>query len=306
MAQNELQNVDLNLRQIFKTIWHGKYFIAFAVLSSLVLLSVYLRKTEPEYTVSMTIKPVVTSLNTSSAANFSTLSSIAGINIGNEELTDFKQFEIMLKTEEIAEKLFEDQKYVKSMFGSEWDQIEKKYRQPKLSALSKIKNILKRILTGSPQNTYIEPNPSRLAIQINKLISIKAEKSGLLFMEAESANPFKAILTMMKLIETTDLSMKKKFIAQGNQALSFYYKKITNARSKEHRAALAKLIAREEQKLMLATRDGAFVAEVMSGPKTSLYPTKPDISKLIAMYIILSFIAATALILIKANLFEDV
>ena len=170
MAQNELQNVDLNLRQIFKTIWHGKYFIAFAVLSSLVLLSVYLRKTEPEYTVSMTIKPVVTSLNTSSAANFSTLSSIAGINIGNEELTDFKQFEIMLKTEEIAEKLFEDQKYVKSMFGSEWDQIEKKYRQPKLSALSKIKNILKRILTGSPQNTYIEPNPSRLAIQINKLI----------------------------------------------------------------------------------------------------------------------------------------
>ena len=102
MAQNELQNVDLNLRQIFKTIWHGKYFIAFAVLSSLVLLSVYLRKTEPEYTVSMTIKPVVTSLNTSSAANFSTLSSIAWINIGNEELTDFKQFEIMLKTEEIA------------------------------------------------------------------------------------------------------------------------------------------------------------------------------------------------------------
>ena len=134
---------------------------------------------------------------------------------------------------------------------------------------------------------------------------MKTEKSGIVYFESESSNPIRARLLMIKLIEATDQSLKKKFITQGNQALLFYHEKILKARSKEHKVALAKLIAAEEQKLMFASRDAAFVAEILSGPKVSLYPTKPNPSKLIAMSIILGFVASCMLILIRANLFKE-
>ncbi len=82
--------------------------------------------------------------------------------------------------------------------------------------------------------------------------------------------------------------------------MQFYQIKISKARSQEHREILATLIAKEERKLLLATREGPFVAEILTGPNTSLYPTSPKTHFILIFSILLGGFLSCGLILIRS------
>ena len=70
----------------------------------------------------------------------------------------------------------------------------------------------------------------------------------------------------------------------------FYKQKISSARSREHREALAQLIAKEERKLMLASSSKYFTAEPIMKPTVSLYPTSPNPKMELAISLLLGLI----------------
>lgn len=109
-----------------------------------------------------------------------------------------------------------------------------------------------------------------------------------------------AAYLLQKLVVETDNMLKEDYIKSGTQALAFYQDKIGRARSQEHREALAKMIASEEQKQMLASRDGPFVAEVIMGPATSLTPTSPKSSLVLALSIVLGLFFGMAVVVVRS------
>ena len=81
--------------------------------------------------------------------------------------------------------------------------------------------------------------------------------------------------------------------------MGFYQSKLAKARAREHREALAKLIAQEDQKLMLASKGSFFVAKPLTEPTVSLDPTSPKASLILALSIVLGGFFAAALVLIR-------
>jgi hypothetical protein len=108
---------------------------------------------------------------------------------------------------------------------------------------------------------------------------------------------------MLNVIErvssATDSLLKERFVATSEKTMGFYQQKLAAARAREHREALAKLIAQEDQKLMLASKGSYFVAEPLTTPSVSLYPTSPKSSLILALSVVLGGFFGAALVLIR-------
>ena len=299
----ELQDDEIDLRELFAALWDGKLLIFIVTCAVFLFSSAYLHVAERSYTVSVTLRP--TEEQSSGGGNLGGLgglASLAGVQLPSGGATEFITFQAMLKSQEVASRLFADESLIRQLFAGEWDESRKSFLQPIPSTLGNVKRLLKPLLTGEGQGAYIAPNAARLA-QLASNLSVSNDKnSGMLKLSMESANPELASDLMMALIRETDGFLKERFVVSGSEALQFYQQKISKARSREHREALAKLIATEEQKLMLATREGPFVVEIMMGPDQSLRPTSPKNSLVLSLGLVLGLFLGTAVVLLRKAL----
>jgi len=300
MQENQNYDDEVDLKELLSVLWRGKYFIIIFTMISLAAGSLYLRSLNSKYSVSILLAPVQEEQSKPNFGNLGGLASLAGISLPTGNASDFAKYEIMLKTQEISTLVFKEQNLVQALFSKEWDNTQQIFRAPKQNRTTPIKNYVKELLTGRPPKEYTEPSPARLTRFINGNISIGLDKkTQYLNLSAESSNPELLTKLLVSMIKNTDELFKKKFIKQANDAVQFYQIKISKARSQEHRQILATLIAKEERKLLLATRDGPFVAEILTGPNTSLNPTSPKASLILALSILLGGFLSCGLLLIR-------
>ena len=296
----ELQDDEIDLRELFAALWDGKLLIFIVTCAVFLFSSAYLHVAERSYTVSVTLRP--TEEQSSAGGNLGGLgglASLAGVQLPSGGATEFITFQAMLKSQEVASRLFADENLIQRLFAGEWDESRKSFLQP-ITTLGNVKRMLKPLLTGEGQSAYIAPNAARLAKTLAEDLSVSEDQtSGMLKLSMESAKPKLASDLMLALIRETDGFLKERFVISGSDALRFYQQKISKARSREHREALAKLIATEEQKLMLATREGPFVVEIMMGPDQSLRPTSPKSSLVLALGLVLGLFLGAAVVLLR-------
>ena len=296
----ELQDDEIDLRELFAALWDGKLLIFIVTCAVFLFSSAYLHVAERSYTVSVTLRP--TEEQSSGGGNLGGLgglASLAGVQLPSGGTTEFITFQAMLKSQEVASRLFADENLIQRLFAGEWDESRKSFLQP-ITTLGNVKRMLKPLLTGEGQSAYIAPNAARLAKTLAEDLSVSEDQtSGMLKLSMESAKPKLASDLMLALIRETDGFLKERFVISGSDALRFYQQKISKARSREHREALAKLIATEEQKLMLATREGPFVVEIMMGPDQSLRPTSPKSSLVLALGLVLGLFLGAAVVLLR-------
>ena len=298
---DELQDDEIDLRELFAALWDGKLLIFIVTCAVVLFTSAYLHISERSYTVSVTLRP--TEDQSSAGGNLGGLgglATLAGVQLPSGGATEFITFQAMLKSQEVASRLFADENLVQRLFAGEWNEGRKSFLRPAPSTLGNVKRLLEPLLTGEGQGAYVAPNAARLAEKITGAVSVSGDKtSGMLKLSIESSKPKLASDLLLALIRETDGFLKERFVISGSEALQFYQQKIAKARSREHREALAKLIATEEQKLMLATRDGPFVVEIMMGPDQSLRPTSPKSSLVLALGLVLGLFLGAAVVLLR-------
>ena len=93
--------------------------------------------------------------------------------------------------------------------------------------------------------------------------------------------------------------MRQRYIDFSTEPLAFYKEKLSTARSREHREALAELISTEEQKLMFASRGKYFIAEPYINPSVSLYPITPNSKLILALSLVMGLFLGAALVLMR-------
>ncbi|MGA0315962.1 MAG: hypothetical protein ACO3MJ_11325, partial [Alphaproteobacteria bacterium] len=114
-----------------------------------------------------------------------------------------------------------------------------------------------------------------------------------------TTKPNLIIKVMAQTAIETDRLLKARFIQSSEKTMSFYQAKISQARAREHREALAKLIAAEDQKLMLVSKGEYFVAKPVTVPAVSLEPTSPKYSLVLALSVVLGSFLGAALVLFR-------
>ncbi|MDB2501787.1 Wzz/FepE/Etk N-terminal domain-containing protein [Paracoccaceae bacterium] len=300
----ELQDDEIDLRELFAALWDGKLLIFIVTCAVFLFSSAYLHVAERSYTVSVTLRPTEEQSsggdNLGGLGGLGGLASLAGVQLPSGGATEFITFQAMLKSQEVASRLFADENLIQRLFADEWDESRKSFLQPIPSTLGNVLRLLEPLLTGEGQGAYIAPNAARLAQKLSSDLSVSEDKtSGMLILSMESAKPKLASDLMLALIRETDGFLKERFVISGSDALQFYQQKISKARSREHREALAKLIATEEQKLMLATREGPFAVEILMGPDQSLRPTSPKSSLVLALGLVLGLFLGAAVVLMR-------
>lgn len=299
---NATTDDEIDLKELFLALWRGKLTIVFICAIALFGGAVYLHKEERTFSVKAIYKPVAEDTQGPNLGGFGGLASLAGISLPSSSGSDFTAFQALLTSQEVADILMNEQDVLSSLFKSEWDAETKTFSQPVKSARGRFIGVLKKTLTGSEQSDYIAPNSQRLSNKLAKLVNVSVDKkTGYLAVSAEATDPQVQINLIQKMVSITDDLLKQRYIENAEDTLVFYQKKITLARSREQREALAKLMAQEDQRLMLAARGKNFVVEPLMRPTVSLYPTSPKASLILALSIALGGFLGSALVLIRAS-----
>jgi LPS O-antigen subunit length determinant protein (WzzB/FepE family) len=300
MTSTKFENDEIDLRELFISLWRGKWFIIFCVLVAIALASVYLRNSDRLYTVTYIFQPVSNDDKAPKFAGFGGIASLAGITLPTSSSSDFSKYKFLIKSEEVAASLLKDESLVKQMFKSEWNENSNSFEKPQLNMLGNFKKSLKTLLSGTEELEYLPPNAARLSVWFQTTINISTDReTGFLTLSSESSSPNLIESIMINTSKITDNLLKERYIANAEEMMLFYQTQLSKARAREHREALAKLIAQEDQKLMLASKGDYFVAEPLTAPSVSLYPTSPKSTLILALAIVLGAFIGSALVLLR-------
>jgi LPS O-antigen subunit length determinant protein (WzzB/FepE family) len=299
MNQNIEVNEEIDLRDLFLTLWHGKIYIILFSIVSIFLASLYLQSAVRKYSVEYNLKPVAEVKNKSNIGGLGGLASFAGIDVTNGSNDDFNIFKKLITSVEVSEIIFENKKIIKDLFSSEWNDSVNNYLKPQKSKAQTLKSNVINLLTGNKEVNYEPPNPKRLATFINGSVQIGQEKeTGFLKLTSETSQPELILSLIIEATNASDKIMRQRYINFSKEPLVFYKKKLRTARSREHREALAELIASEEQKLMFASLGKYFVAEPYINPVISVHPIAPNPNLILTLSLILGLLFGSTLVLI--------
>jgi len=287
---NNLQFDEIDLKAVFATLWAGKFFVIFSIVFAVLIASSTLHGTVREFTVTYKLNPVTKENNTPNFSRYSGIASLAGIQLPTSSGGEFYIYQQLLTSVETSKKIFKNKELIKRLFSSEWNDNVGNYSGGKKDKKSELLSSIKRFLTGSEERVYMPPNPRRLVEYISANINLIVGVNGILIITSETSKTEDIMLLINEMTNATDAIMREKYKLSSKNPLAFYKKKLNSSRSREHREALAQLIAKEEQKLMLAASSKYFVAEPLMEPTVSLYPTTPNAKMVLMVHIIYGFI----------------
>jgi len=307
MKNHQINNDnEIDLRELFATLWQGKIYIFLFTVLFVFFASMYLHTAQREYLVTYKLKPVGENKQNTALSGLGGFASFAGIQLPSNSSNDFKIFKELISSVEVSEIIFENKKLLEKIYENEWDPTQNRFSAPPESKFTIYTGALKRILTGNKEVNYIPPDARRLAIYITKNILItESKETGFLTLSAESSKPDMLLSLISALIETSDKIMRQRYIKFSKEPLAFYKEKLRTARSREHREALAELIGQEEQKLMFASRGKYFTAEPYIEPTISFYPTAPRPLLILAFSLLLGLLFGAAIVLIRHAIKKD-
>jgi hypothetical protein len=306
MNQNDELNDEIELKDLFFTLWNGKIYIILVSIASVFCASFYLQSAERKYTVEYNLKPTGETKSSPNLSGLGGFASLAGIQLPTSSGNDFNIFKELITALEVSEIIFDNKKIIRDIFKSEWDETLNSFSRPPKSKIQIFFSDAKKLLTGNIEVNYMPPNPTRLAIFINKNIRIGEDKdTGFLKFTSETSKPELILSLMLEATKASDNIMRQRYVDFSAEPLAFYKDKLRTARSREHREALAELISKEEQKLMFASKGKYFIAEPYIKPTISLYPTAPKPALILALSLILGLFLGTSLVLMRHAIKKD-
>ena len=100
---------EIDLVELFATLWAGKFLILLITTLALALGAFYLHNAERKFTVKLTVSQVGQEQSGPNLAGLGGLASLAGVSLPTGGSVDFPKFQALMKSEELAMKLTDDQ-----------------------------------------------------------------------------------------------------------------------------------------------------------------------------------------------------
>lgn len=292
---------EIDLKELFLHLWEGKFLIALCAVVSISLGSLYLHNATRLYTMQALVMPVESDSKVPNLGGLSNLAGLAGISIPTGSSGDFKAFEKLLYSEELAQRLLDKTTLAKVIFHNEWDEEKSGWQEPQKGALGLLLGQAKRSLTGSGVMAYRAPDAARLADYFDEELKVSSDRdSGYLTISIDHEDPKVGMDLIKWLIAETDGILRETYLADSTEIMESYSQKLARAQSAELREVLAQVIGEEERKQILALEGSHYTARILRGPTASLNPTSPKSSLVLALALVLGCFLGAAIVLIRA------
>lgn len=273
---DEYENPTISLAEIAGVLWNGRRII-FASCGICLLLGVlYLHIVRYEYTATLSVTAVQQSESNlaSRLGAFSSLTSLAGINLTpGGGSTQFQLYVEALHSQMVADALAKRTDLMKVIFPKQWSDEKHGWVEPR-SVTHDIINAVKDVI-GIPVSPWKPPDGTALLTYLKREVSIDQDTKKLIVnITYSNKDPKFAVAFLNAVHQTTDNALRQKVLARTTQYIDYLSKTLPTVENTEHRQALIDSLSEQEKNRMMASANTAFAAEPFGA--TSV-PSRPDI-----------------------------
>lgn len=251
--------------------------VVVAVVTSVVIASIYLHTAQYKYVASYQVTPTQSSSMTGGlGSQFSGLAAAAGLTLPTSPSeTNFQLYLKGLHSREVATALARDEGLVRSIFDAEWDPASGKWHAPR-DRLSFIKEPIKALL-GVPTYRWERPGAARMQEFLEKSVKIEqSAKDPVAVVSFAHPDPAFAVRLLEEADRATDGQLRRRALIRSTDYIRHLTAKLSTVSVAELRTAIAQALSEQEKVRMTASSSLPFAAELFSKPSASRRPILPD------------------------------
>lgn len=277
----QVQDDEIDLRELFSVIWQGKWLII-AITVLFAIASVVFAIMQPNiYKSEALLAPAAEEQGgglSALASQFGGLASLAGVNLGGKGGTDKTQLAIeVLKSRQFTSDFIQKHNILVDLMAvKKWDRDTDKLIYDE-DAYSEATNTWVREVEPPFKP---EPSMQEAYKEFSKIFSVNTDKeTGMVTLSIDHVSPSVAKQWVTWLIEDINKVMKERDVSEANRSSEFLNKQITLTNVADIKTILYKLVEEQAKTIMFAevrdeyvfkTIDPALVPEEKAKPKRAL------------------------------------
>ena len=284
-TNNYMEEDEIDLRELFHTIWMHKYKIAVFTFTMTVLTIVYTLSLPNSYKSSTVLAPQDQS-SAPSLGGFSALAGMAGINVGGGNMDAYNSLNTIINDYGFQKMLVE--KYNLS------EKLSPKNMDKNLVFALGIKNIYNLFHFGEKDNRTKDEIEYDTIKKLKKIVSISSDKkSGAITMSVTLPDRFLAKkLLKIYLYESTNY-LRKIDMIDIDKKLKYYKKELANVGDIELKTQISQLISSLVQKKVLSAASEYYIVEEITKPEVPYIKDKVKPKR--ALIVIVAFVTSMIL-----------
>ncbi|QFQ78777.1 Wzz/FepE/Etk N-terminal domain-containing protein [Vibrio harveyi] len=268
---------DIDLRELFKAIWKGKWIILATTFVFAIGSVVYALSLPNIYKADVLLAPTESSNGgglSQMASQLGGLAALAGVNFGGEESSQTELAVQVMKSRQFVNDFIEKHDLLVPLIAAKnWDLSQNKLIIDSEIYNDKVNKWLRKPVglrgsTPTPQEAY--------DVFRNKILNISQDKeSGLYILSVSHYSPYIAQQWAEWLVDDINQVMRKRAIDDATQNLNYLHSQLNKTSIADMQSAFYNLVEEQTKSLMLAevqdefvfkTIDPAVVPEVKSAP----------------------------------------
>lgn len=268
---------EIDLVELIRTLWNGRWIIAGATAAMLLLAVIYLNVATYTYTARMTLTPAQASGSTltSKLGGLGDLASLAGINMPQDSSAlAFSLYIEGVHSRSLADALVRHQNLMQVIFHRDWNSTAGTWREP-TGIVRSTATAAKRVL-GVPVLDWRPPNGARLQEFMDKEVGVEQNpKKPFVTITFDHEDPDFAARFVSTLNMELDNLLRQKALARANGNIAYLSAQLGKVTIAEHREALAQTLSEQEKQRMAASSSAPYAAEPFGNATASPRPTSP-------------------------------
>lgn len=266
---------EYDLRDLFLTLWRGKWVIALCACIGIGVAVQYVRDFAPYFEANMIIRPNTdsSSRETLGGGGNNVIQALAGLTSPENKLID--QFRIVLKSRIVAERLQEKHDLMPILYGG-FDPATGQWARPK-GWQFETKERIKEILGVSG---WAPPTIDELRTFVANEIKIEPESgTDMMVMRYRNDDPQFAKWILDLVFEEADGLLKESELLRTEAKLDYLRRRIGETTVLDYRQTLLQLLSNEEKRMMLLASDLPYAVQVVQPIVVPDKPFRPSIAR---------------------------
>lgn len=261
---------------IIRAAVRGYRIVALVIAAMVLLAALYMHVAPIKYEASMVIAPTSASLADDTNIGASALGSglVSSLIGGTGQMPKtFSEFASLTSSNFLAQALLADDKIKQGIYSKEWDSEKKQWKKPG-GVVAALKAMVRTTL-GLP--VWQPPTPQDLSRYLESEIQITdIPRSDLYRVSYQNKNPAFATFFIGSIYKVLDQDLKSRFVRRHSANIAYIDQVLTKTSSPDLRTGLATLYMQEQRRMMLASSDLPFAADMVDPPTPSTSPVSPN------------------------------
>lgn len=257
---------------------HWKLMLVAACALELLAL-VYLNVANKQYMSVMVVAPASEDMNDIQSGLLGSFGSALGL-LGAGGQSDFSKYRVTIHSNQLAQKLVEDEALASRLFPSDWNAEEGEWRAPR-GVVAGLKGVVKALLG---MGSWAPPNYQDFKEEVLEKVYVSLDNdTGFLTVAYENADAALAQQLLERIhIESNELIREN--AEKKTRARIDYIERILPTKTLgDDRDVLTKILLQEGQKMMMVKADSEFAGEMVEEPNRSQVPSSPQPFKVLFM-----------------------